>query len=91
MTDSRVRSTPEVPQRVDYLLAAMGFALFGGLAVGVVSAASLEAAAGGGSALAAGLLAVGLVRYPRQLLPSAAPSSRRDGHDDGDERNARGQ
>jgi hypothetical protein len=91
MTDSRVRSTPEVPRRVDYLLAAMGFALFGGLAVGVVSAASLEVAAGGGSALAACLLAVGLVRYPRQLLPSAAPSSRRNGRDDGDDRNARGQ
>jgi hypothetical protein len=91
MTDSRVRSTPEVPRRVDYLLAAMGLALFGGLAVGVVSAASLEVAAGGGSALAAGVLTVGLVRYPRQLLPSAAPSSRHDGRDDGDDRKARGQ
>ena len=90
MTDSRVRSTPEVPRSVDYLLAAMGLALFGGLAVGVVSAASLEAAAGGGSVLAAGLLAVGLVRYPRRSLPSAAPSSHGDG-DDGDDRNARGQ
>lgn len=65
MTDSHVRPTPEMPRRVDYLLAAMGLFLFGGIAVGVVSAASLEVAAGGGSALAAGLLAVGLVRYPR--------------------------
>lgn len=66
MTDSHVRSTPEMPRRVDYLLAAMGLFLFGGVAVGVVSAAPLEVAAGGGSVLAAGLLAVGLVRYPRQ-------------------------
>jgi hypothetical protein len=66
MADSRVRSTPEVPRRVDYLLAAMGLALFGGVAVGVVSPASIELAAGGGSALASCLLAVGLVRYPRQ-------------------------
>lgn len=66
MTDSHVRRTPEMPQRVDYLLAAMGFALFGGVAVGVVSAAPLEVAAGGGSVLAACLLAVGLVRFPRK-------------------------
>ncbi|AZH24565.1 hypothetical protein [Haloplanus aerogenes] len=65
MTDSRVRSTPEVPRSVDYLLAAMGLSLFGGVAVGVVSAASIEVAAGGGSALAACLLAVGLVRFPQ--------------------------
>jgi len=91
MTDSYVRSTPEVPRRVDYLLAAMGLALFGGLTVGVVSAASVEVAAGSGSALAACLLAVGLGRYPRRSPPSATPSSRRDGRDDGDERTARGQ
>jgi len=65
MSDSRVRSTPEVPRSVDYLLAAMGLALFGGVAVGAASAASMEMAAGGGSALAACLLAVGLVRFPR--------------------------
>ena len=91
MTDSYVRSTPEVPRRVDYLLAAMGLALFGGLAVGVVSGAAVEVAAGGGSAIAAGLLAVELVRDPRQLLPSAAPSSRGDGRDEGDDRDARDQ
>ena len=50
-----------------------------------------EVAAGGGSAIAAGLLAVELVRDPRQLLPSAAPSSRGDGRDDGDDRDARDQ
>jgi len=66
MTDSYVRSTPEVPRRVDYLLAAMGLALFGGVAVGVASAAPLEMAAGGGSALAACLLAVGLVQFPQE-------------------------
>jgi hypothetical protein len=66
MADSYVRSTPEVPRRVDYLLAGMGLALFGGVAVGVASAAPLEIAAGGGSALAACLLAVGLVRFPRE-------------------------
>lgn len=65
MTDSHVRPTPEVPRRVDYLLAAMGLFLFGGVAVGVVSAASLEVTAAGGSILAACLLAVGLVRYPQ--------------------------
>ncbi len=63
----------------------------GGLAVGVVSGAAVEVAAGGGSAIAAGLLAVELVRDPRQLLPSAAPSSRGDGRDDGDDRDARDQ
>lgn len=66
MTDSHVRSTPEVPRRVDYLLAAMGLALFGGVAVGVASAASLELAAGGGSALAACLLVVGLAQFPQE-------------------------
>jgi hypothetical protein len=66
MSDPHVRSTPEVPRRVDFLLAAMGLALFGGVGVGVVSAAPLEVAAGGGSVLAACLLAVGLVRYPRR-------------------------
>jgi hypothetical protein len=66
MTDSHVRSTPEMPRRVDYLLAAMGLALFGGVAVGVASAAPLEMAAGGGSVLAACLLAVGLVQFPQE-------------------------
>jgi len=65
MTDSHVRPTPEMPRSVDYLLAAMGLALFGGAAVGIVSAAPLEMAVGGGSALAACLLAVGLVRFPQ--------------------------
>jgi len=65
MTDSHVRSTPQVPRRVDYLLAAMGLALFGGVALGAVSAVPIELTAGSGSALAACLLAVGLVRYPR--------------------------
>gem|GEM_PF-5738630 len=54
-----------MPRSVDYLLAAMGLALFGGAAVGIVSAAPLEMAVGGGSALAACLLAVGLVRFPQ--------------------------
>jgi len=44
----------------------MGLALFGGVAVGVASAAPLEMAAGGGSALAACLLAVGLVQFPAE-------------------------
>ena len=66
MVDSHVRRTPETPRRVDYLLAAMGLALFGSVAVGVVSAAPLEVAAGGGSVLAACLLAVALVRFPRE-------------------------
>ena len=66
MTDSHVRSTTEMPRKVNYVLAAKGQLLFAGVAVGVVSAAPLEVAAGGGSVLAAGLLAVGLVRYPRQ-------------------------
>jgi hypothetical protein len=65
MTDSRVRSTPEMPRRVDYLLGAMGLALFGGVAVGAASAAPMELATGVGASFAAGLLAVGLVRYPR--------------------------
>jgi len=65
MTDSRVRSTPKMPRRVDYLLGAMGLALFGGVAVGTASSAPMELATGVGAALAAGLLAVGLVRYPR--------------------------
>jgi len=65
MADPRVRPTPEVPRSVDYLLVAMGLALFGGVAVGVVSTVSIELAAGGGSALAACLLAVGVVRFPR--------------------------
>jgi hypothetical protein len=55
-----------MPRRVDYLLAAMGVALFGGVAVGVASPAAVELAAGVGSALAACLLAVGLVRFPRR-------------------------
>lgn len=66
MSDSHVRPTPEVPRSVDYLLAAMGLALFGGVAVGVVSAAPLEVAVGSGSALAACLLAVCLVRFPQE-------------------------
>ncbi|MFB6255309.1 MAG: hypothetical protein ABEH58_01040 [Haloplanus sp.] len=65
MTDPRVRSTPEVPRRVDYLLGAMGVALFGGIAVGAASPAPMELATGTGATLAACLLAVGLVRYPR--------------------------
>jgi hypothetical protein len=65
MTDSHVRSAPEVPGRVDYLLGAMGLTLFGGVGIGVVSAAPVELAAGIGATLAACLLAIGLVRYPR--------------------------
>lgn len=65
MTDSRVRSTPEMPRRVDYLLGARGLALFGGVGVGAASSAPMELATGVGAALAAGLLAVDLIRYPR--------------------------
>ncbi|SDZ92041.1 hypothetical protein SAMN04488065_1224 [Haloplanus vescus] len=65
MTDSHVRSTPEVPRRVDYLLGAMGLALFGGVGIGVISAAPVEIAAGVGAVFAACLLAIGLTRYPR--------------------------
>ncbi|WP_245575996.1 hypothetical protein [Haloplanus natans] len=54
-----------MPRRVDYLLGAMGLALFGGVAVGVASSAPMELAAGVGASFAAGLLAVGLIRYPR--------------------------
>ncbi len=55
-----------MPRGVDYLLAAMGVALFGGIAVGVVSALPLQATVGGGSLLAACLLGVGLTRFPRR-------------------------
>ncbi|WP_251341401.1 hypothetical protein [Haloplanus halophilus] len=65
MADPTVRSTPVVPRGVDYLLAAMGVALFGGIAVGVVSALPLQVTAAGGSLFATCLLAVGLVRFPR--------------------------
>jgi hypothetical protein len=65
MGDSFVRSTPVGPRGVDYLLVAMGLALFGGVAVGAVSGVPLSLAAGSGSVLAAGLLAVALCRYPR--------------------------
>ncbi|MFB6195150.1 MAG: hypothetical protein ABEI80_03190 [Haloplanus sp.] len=66
MSDSTVRSTPAMPRGVDYLLAAMGLALFGGITMGVVSAVPLRFAAGAGSLVAACLLAVGLIRFPRQ-------------------------
>ncbi|GAB6860324.1 hypothetical protein ACFR97_09735 [Haloplanus litoreus] len=66
MNDSIGRSTPSMPRGVDYLLAAMGVALFGGIAVGVVSALPLQATVGGGSLLAACLLGVGLTRFPRR-------------------------
>lgn len=66
MSDSTVRSTPAMPRGVDYLLAAMGLALFGGIAVGVVSALPLRVAAGGGSLLAAGPFVVALLRFPRR-------------------------
>jgi hypothetical protein len=65
MGDSFVRSTVVGSRGVDYLLVAMGLALFGGVAVGAVSGVSLRLAAGSGSVLAAGLLAVCLCRYPR--------------------------
>jgi hypothetical protein len=65
MSDSFVRSMPTGPRGVDYLLVAMGLALFGGVAVGAVSGVPLRLAAGSGSALAACLLAVALIRYPR--------------------------
>lgn len=65
MSDTVVRTTPTGPRGVDYLLAAMGLALGGGVAAGVVSAAPLQLTVGAGSALAACLLAVGLIRYPR--------------------------
>jgi len=65
MSGPLVRSSPAGPRGVDYLLAAMGLALFGGVAVGVVSGVPLRLAAGGGSLPAACLLAVALVRYPR--------------------------
>lgn len=55
-----------MPRGVDYLLAAMGLALFGGITMGVVSAVPLRFAAGAGSLVAACLLAVGLIRFPRQ-------------------------
>ncbi|MFB6102143.1 MAG: hypothetical protein ABEJ73_06210 [Haloplanus sp.] len=64
MGDTIVRSSPAVPNGVDYLLAAMGLALFGGIAVGVVSGVPLRLAAGIGSLFAACLLAVALVRFP---------------------------
>lgn len=66
MSDSTVRSTPAVPRSVDYLLAGMGLALFGGVAAGAVSAVSLPVAAGTGAVLAACLLAVGLTCFPRR-------------------------
>lgn len=66
MSDSIVRSAPVMPRGVDYLLAAMGVALFGGIAVGLVSALPLQVTAGGGSLLAACLLGVGLTQFPRQ-------------------------
>jgi len=65
MSDRIVRSAPAAPRDVDYLLAAMGLALFGGIAVGIVSALPLRVAAGGGSLLAACLFAVCLLRFPR--------------------------
>ena len=65
MGDSFVRSMPTGPRGVDYLLVVMGLALFGGMAVGVVSGVPLRLAVGSGSGLAACLLAVALVRYPR--------------------------
>lgn len=65
MSSSYVRSTPVGPRGVDYLLGAMGLALFGGVGVGVASGVPLRLAAGAGSLLAACLLAVALVRYPR--------------------------
>jgi hypothetical protein len=66
MSGSVIRSTPVMPRVVDYLLAAMGLALFGGLAVGMVSALPLQVTAGGGSVLAACLLGVALTRFPRR-------------------------
>jgi hypothetical protein len=65
MSDRIVRSAPATPRDVDYLLAAMGLALFGGIAVGIVSAFPLRVAAGGGSLLAACLFVVCLLRFPR--------------------------
>lgn len=66
MSDRTVWSAPTTYRGVDYLLAAMGVALFGGIAVGVVSALPLRVAAGGGSLLAACLFVVCLVRFPRR-------------------------
>ncbi|WP_248897825.1 hypothetical protein [Haloplanus halobius] len=65
MSDSTVRPTPAVPRSVDYLLAAMGIVLFGGVAAGVVAPVPLPLAAGVGSVLSACLLAIGLLRYPQ--------------------------
>lgn len=48
----------------DYLLAAMGTALLGGAAVGTTATVPFQLAVGTGSAFAACLLAVALVRFP---------------------------
>ena len=55
----------DAPTRSDYLLAAMGAALFGGLAVGWLSAVPLGIAGGAGSLVASVALADGMVRPPR--------------------------
>lgn len=55
----------DTPSRADYLLAAAGLALLGGLVVGFVSEIPLQFAGAAGSMLAGIPLADGFVRPPR--------------------------